>query len=275
MLETAIQAARAAGRVLVDRLPDERQVRVKGLRDIVTDADLSAEEVIIQTIRARFPDHALLTEEQGESAGDAPYVWVVDPLDGTTNYSRRLPIFSVSVGVVSRRRRRSLWSAIPSETLPNGQLMAGVVYDPLRDHLFAVERGRGATLNGAPLRVSAFDRVSHAVVGLDWAHEQENRREIMARLGRVAPACHTVRGIGSATLALCYVAAGWLDAYFNVGLKPWDMAAGLLLIEEAGGRITDLQGQPWQPWESRVLVSNGHVHQALLDLMDGVSEAAL
>lgn len=254
MIETAIQAARTAGRILVERLPAEREVRVKGLRDIVTDADLAAEAAIIQTIRARFPDHTVLTEEGGGSSGDAPYVWVVDPLDGTTNYSRRFPNFSVSIGLVHQ-----------------GQLAAGVVYDPLREHLFAAQRGHGVTLNGAPLQVSRFDQVGQAVVGLDWAHSHENRHEIVARLGRVAPVCATLRGIGSAALGLCYVAAGWLDAYFHIGLKPWDMAAGLLLIEEAGGRVTDIQGRPWQPWGERVLVSNGHLHQALLDLMHGVS----
>jgi myo-inositol-1(or 4)-monophosphatase len=255
MLETAIQATRSAGRVIVERLPAEREVQLKGFRDIVTDADLAAEHAIIQTIRARFPDHAMLTEESGESASDSPYVWVVDPLDGTTNYSRRLPTFCVSVGLLFQ-----------------GQLTVGAVYDPLRDHLFAAERGRGATLNGAPLQVSQVDRIGDTVVGLDWAHSQENRREIVARLDRIAPACGTLRGMGSAALGLCYVAAGWTDAYFHVGLKEWDMAAGLLLIQEAGGRVTDILGRPWQPWVQGVLVSNGRVHQDLLKLMDGVTE---
>lgn len=253
LYETAVDAARTAGEILVERLLDEREVRVKGLRDIVTDADLAAEEAIIQTIRTRYPDHALLTEEGGESAGKAPYVWVVDPLDGTTNYSRRFPSFSVSIGLVHQ-----------------GKLEVGVVYDPLHRHLFATQRGRGATLNGTPLRVSRVDQVGHAVVALDWAHSQEGRHEILARLGRIAPACGTLRAIGSAALGLCYVGAGWVDAYFHIGLKPWDMAAGLLLIEEAGGRVTDVQGQSWQPWDQRVLVSNGHLHQTLLDVMDGV-----
>jgi myo-inositol-1(or 4)-monophosphatase len=252
-LETAIQAARAAGRILVERLPAEREVHVKGLRDIVTDADLAAEQAIIQTIRTRFPTHALLTEESGESRGDAAYVWVVDPLDGTTNYSRRFPIFSVSIGLLHK-----------------GELTVGVVYDPLADRLFAAERGLGATMNGTPLHVSRIDRLGDAVVGLDWAHSQDDRSEIVARLARVAPACGTLRGIGSAALGLCYVAAGWQDAYFHIGLKPWDMAAGLLLIEQAGGRVTDVAGRDWQPWVPQVLVSNRHVHQSLLDSMDGV-----
>ncbi len=250
MLQTAIQAAQEAGRILVQRLPDERQISVKGLRDIVTDSDLAAEKAIVQAIRARFPDHALLTEEGGESAGKAPYVWVVDPLDGTTNYSRRMPIFSVSIGL-----------------LHQGQLALGVVYDPLREHLFVAQRGHGATLNGQPLRVNSIDRLDFAVVALDWAHARDERREILAHLGRIAPACGTLRGLGSAALGLCYVAAGWVEAYFHVGIKPWDLAAGLLLIQEAGGRVTDLEGAPWQPWGPRVLVSNGRVHDALLELI--------
>ncbi|MCP4514998.1 MAG: inositol monophosphatase, partial [Delftia sp.] len=178
--------------------------------------------------------------------------WVVDPLDGTTNYSRRMPIFCVSIGL-----------------LHQGQLELGVVYDPLREHLFAAQRGRGATLNGEPLRVSSMDQIGFSVVGLDWAHSHADRREILARLGRIAPACGTLRGLGSAALGLCYVAAGWIEAYFHVGIKPWDIAAGLLLIQEAGGRVTDLEGVPWQPWGQRLLVSNGRVHDALLELMAG------
>jgi myo-inositol-1(or 4)-monophosphatase len=255
LLETAAQGARAAGRMLVQRLPAPREVRAKGPRDIVTDADLAAEEIITRTIRARFPDHALLMEEKGASNGDAPYVWVVDPLDGTTNYSRRLPIFSVSIGLVHQ-----------------GELEVGVVYDPLGDHLFAARRGQGATLNGNPLRVSTVDQVGDAVVGLDWARAHRDRREILARLIRIAPDCGTVRGLGSAALGLCYVAAGWIDAYFNVGLKAWDMAAGLLLIQEAGGRVTDLAGNAWQPWRQHKLVSNGHLHQALLELTEAVAD---
>jgi myo-inositol-1(or 4)-monophosphatase len=255
LLQTAERAAREAGQLLRARLSDERDVQKKGLRDIVTDADLAAERVVVQIIRARFPEHALLAEEGGRSENESPYVWVVDPLDGTTNYSRRFPVFSVSVGAVHQ-----------------GRLTVGVVYDPLHDHLFAAQRGGGATLNGKPLQVSQFDRVSDAVVGLDWAHAQRDRYEVVARLDRLAPACRTLRGIGSAALALCYVAAGWLDAYFHVGLKPWDMAAGLLLIEEAGGRVTEIDGQGWRPWAPRVLVSNGHLHPQLLALMDGVSD---
>jgi myo-inositol-1(or 4)-monophosphatase len=250
-LKTAIQAARAAGDILVKRLPAKREVQVKGLRDIVTDADLAAEEAIVQIIRSDFPNHALLTEETGHSANTAPYIWVVDPLDGTTNYSRRFPIFSVSIGLVHQ-----------------GRLLTGVVYDPLSEHLFTAERGQGAFLNGTPISVSRIDRTTDMVIGLDWARAQANRHEIVARLGCIAPACGTVRGMGSAALGLCYVATGWLDAYFHVGLKPWDMAAGLLMIEEAGGRVTDIDGHPWQPWRERILVSNDHLHQALLELME-------
>ena len=246
--ETAIHAARRAGRLLAQRLPDPRQVHVKGFRDIVTDADLDAEAAILETVQTAFPHHALLTEENGVSAGSAPYTWVVDPLDGTTNYSRRFPCFCVSIGL-----------------LHQGRPLIGVVYEPLRDHLFVAQRGEGAALNGAPLRVSPLDRLDHAVIGLDWAHAPDDRRRLLDSLQRLAPACGTLRAMGTAALGFCYVAAGWLDAYFHAGLKPWDMAAGVLLVQEAGGQVTNWAGRPWQPWEPRLLVSNRRLHPTLLE----------
>jgi myo-inositol-1(or 4)-monophosphatase len=248
---TAVKAAREAGRILEEILPKEREVELKGPRDIVTDADWAAERAIVEIIRARYPDHALLTEESGKS-GDSPYLWVVDPLDGTTNYSRRFPVFSVSIGVVHA-----------------GELVVGVVYDPVREQCFAAERGAGATLNGEPLRVSDVAAMPEAIIGLDWAHAEVDRREIVGQLEQVAPACRTLRCLGSAALGLCYVAAGWLEAYFHIGLEPHDLAAGVLLVREAGGRVTDLYGEAWKPWGKRIMASNGLTHEALLDLTKG------
>jgi myo-inositol-1(or 4)-monophosphatase len=249
LMATALEAAREAGRILNERLPKEREVETKGPRDIVTDADWAAERAIVEIIRARHPDHALLTEESGAS-GDSPYVWVVDPLDGTTNYSRRFPVFSVSIGVVHA-----------------GELVVGVVYDPVRDQCFAAERGAGATLNGEPMRVSSGAGMPEAVIGLDWAHAEADRREIVRQLEQVAPACRTLRCLGSAALGLCYVAAGWLEAYFHIRLEPHDLAAGVLLVREAGGRVTDLNGEAWKPWGQQILASNGLTHETLVNLM--------
>ena len=250
MLETAIEAARRAGQVIVDRYSAGHTVTVKGYRNIATEVDTAAEAVILNLIRERFPDHAILSEEAGGSGIGEGYTWVVDPLDGTTNYSRRLPICSVSVGL-----------------LEDGDPLAGVVYDPLRGHMFVAERGGGARLNDAPIHASQVARLDHTVVGMDWGHSDAERGRTLRTLLRVAPHCGTVRALGSAALALCYVAAGWLDAYFNLIMKPWDAAAGVLLIAEAGGRCTTLDGQPYRVERPGCVATNGNVQDSLLAVM--------
>jgi myo-inositol-1(or 4)-monophosphatase len=250
MLRTAIEAARRAGRVIAKRYPEARDVSVKGYRDIVTATDREAEDVILGLIQERFPDHAILSEEAGEMDAESDYTWVVDPLDGTTNYAHRIPLFSVSIGVLAR-----------------GKPFIGVIHDPLRQQTFTAERGRGARLNGAPIHASRVTKLSHALIGLDWGHEDEIRARVMDALRCIAPRCGTVRGLGSAALALAYVAAGWLDAYFNLGLKPWDSAAGLLLIEETGGRCTTVDGAPYAIEAADCLASNGLIHDPLLPLL--------
>jgi myo-inositol-1(or 4)-monophosphatase len=247
MLQTAVEAARRAGEVIVERYPAGHTLTIKGYRDIVTEADTAAEAVILELVRARFPDHAILSEEAGgDGIGDG-YTWVVDPLDGTTNYAHRLPIFSVSIGV-----------------LQGGEPLVGVVHDPLRDHIFVAERGAGARLDGAPLRVSWVERLERAAVSLDWGHSDAERRWTMDAVRQVAPRCATVRALGSAALALAYVAAGWLDAYFNFMMKPWDVAAGTLLVSEAGGRCTTLDGAPYRVDRPDCLMTNGRIHGELL-----------
>lgn len=250
MLEMAIEAARRAGQVIAERYPNERNITVKGYRDIVTEVDKAAEIVILDLIRERFPDHAILSEEAGGSGIGDGYTWVVDPLDGTTNYAHRIPVFSVSVGVMEA-----------------GEPIIGVVYDPLRDEMFVAEQGKGARLNGVPMGVSKMARLDHAVVGLDWGHSDEVRERTLGLLSRVAPRCGTVRALGSAALALAYVAAGWLEAYLHLALKPWDAAAGALLIAEAGGRCTTVEGEPYRVDVPGCLATNGFVREELLSVM--------
>lgn len=256
MLQTAILAAREAGSILLDNLEKPRQTRVKSLRDIVTDADVKAQRAIIEIIRAHFPDHSILSEEsdpglrgRAEVKG-RPYTWIVDPLDGTTNYSRRLPCFCTSIALSHQ-----------------GEVILGVVYDPLRDHLFQAERGKGACLNGESLRVSQVGSLADALVGLDWAHAQAEREVIARFVARMALQVRTLRTLGAAALGLCYVAVGWLDAYFHFSLKPWDAAAGALIVQEAGGSVTDFTGRPWQVHSERCLVSNGLIHDEMRDLL--------
>jgi myo-inositol-1(or 4)-monophosphatase len=250
LLDTATEAAHAAGREIVRRLPEERAVRSKGLRDLVTDADLAAQEALASVIHSRFPEHGILSEEGLEPGRDADTIWVLDPLDGTTNYAHRYPCFSVSVGVVR-----------------GGEPVAGVVYDPLREHLFCAERGSGAAMNGARLRVSQTDQLIHALVSLDYAREPELRAEQMAAMVNCSARIHTFRSLGSAALSLCYVAAGWLEAYFHWTVHSWDVAAAGLILLEAGGAITDVDGSPWNYTLSRCLGTNGVLHSAIIEAM--------
>ena len=250
MLQTAIEAAKRAGQVIAERYPAGRNATFKGYRDLVTDTDVAAEAVILDLIRARFPDHAILAEEGGGDEAHGDYVWVVDPLDGTTNYAHHVPVFCTSIGVLERC-----------------QPIIGVIHDPLREQTFVAERGKGATFNGEPIHASATSRLIHSVVGLDWGHSDEVRGQTLDLLLQIAPRCGTVRALGSAALALAYVAAGWLDAYFNLSLKPWDTAAGTLLVAEAGGRCTTLKGEPFCVGVPTCLATNDLIHDPLLAVM--------
>jgi len=251
VLETAIEAARQVGQILLERFGKSQEIRFKGLRDIVTEADLAAQAKAIEIIRSQYPDHDIWAEEMGQTPdGASDYCWIIDPLDGTTNYARGLPCFSVSIGLSHR-----------------GKLILGVVYDPLRDQLFCAQRGQGAYLNDDRIQVNTATSLMDAVIGLDWAHEQELRCQVGQLAARVAPEVRTLRSTGSAALGLCSVAAGWTDAYFHLSLKPWDVAASSVIIQEAGGIISDLAGRPWRPGSGDCLASNGLIHQAMLNLL--------
>jgi myo-inositol-1(or 4)-monophosphatase len=251
MLQTGIEAARLAGQVIAKRYSARHNVTMKGFRDIVTEADTAAEAAVLDLIRARFPDHAILSEEAGGETIVDGIVWVVDPLDGTTNYAHRIPTFCVSIGVVEA-----------------GEPLVGIVHDPLRNETFVAERGGGAALNGESLRVSGVSNFGHTLLGLDWTHDNAGRGRVLAHLAEIMPRCGTVRALGSAALGLAYVAAGRLDGYFHLSLKPWDAAAGALLVQEAGGRCTMPGGEPYRIDSSGCVATNGLVHEELLGLMN-------
>jgi myo-inositol-1(or 4)-monophosphatase len=250
LLETAIEAARRAGQLIIERYPMKRHVSYKGYRDLVTETDMAAEHAILDLVSRRFPGHAVLSEEtQGGEIGEGT-TWVIDPLDGTSNFTHGIPIFSVSIGV-----------------LEQGRPVLGVVYDPMRDHLFLAQRGGGATLNDRPLKVSAVSRLRESIIGLDWARSPEDRRDLLSNLVRVAPRCHTVRMMGSAALGLSYVAAGWLDGYFHLALRPWDAGAAVVLIAEAGGCCTTFEDQPYAVTSPRCAGTNGAIHGQLIEAL--------
>ncbi len=256
-LQTAVRAARAAGRVLWAQFDAAREIRSKGKRDIVTDADYAAEKAVREVLSSRFPDDRFLSEESDAreraalwreaEASDAPALWVVDPLDGTTNYAHHQPVFTVSIGLYLRQ-----------------EVQLGVVYDPVHAEVFAAERGRGATVNGRRLAVSTTRVFDDAVVGMDWARAQPVRTRVARAVARIMQRVMSLRTCGSAALALCNVAAGRLDAYFHLSLSPWDVAAGALIIEEAGGHVTTPSGAPWSVHSQAFVASNGHLHSTLL-----------
>lgn len=255
ILTAAQEIAQRAGQLLRDKQNQPRQAKSKGLRDIVTDADFASQQLITSLILERFPDHGFMAEEEDSGLPDSgPYIWVIDPIDGTNNYARGLGNYSISI-------------AAGQQTAAGLQIRVGVIYDPLRDETFSALENQGATVNGRPLQVSAADRLIESIFSLDWSHDQSFRLKTLQILNKIAPEVRTVRGIGSAALAMAWIASGRIESYLNMNLYAWDTAAGQLLIKEAGGQVTGFENQPWHPDQRATLASNGHLHQDLLTLI--------
>lgn len=244
--EIAVRAALEAGAILRGRLSQTREVAYKGVIDLVTDADRASETLIAERIQGAFPDHGFLGEEGTRGALDAEFGWVVDPLDGTTNYAHSYPHFAVSIGLERR-----------------GQVVLGVVYDPMRDELFVAERGRGAELNGARIRTTREDDLLRSLLATGFPYDPGTRDEALAIWGRLMGACQGVRRDGAAALNLAWVAAGRLDGFYERNLKPWDMAAGSLLVEEAGGRVSTYDGGAFDPYGIEVVSAGPNLHEPL------------
>ncbi len=254
-LPVALDAARSAGKLLREALGGPRRIDYKGHpTNLVTEMDRRAEALIVERIRAAFPDHAILGEEGGAHAGDSEYRWLIDPLDGTTNYAHGVPIFSVSVALERA-----------------GQVELGVAYDPTREECFVARRGAGATLNGEPLRVSATTALGESLLVTGFPYDIRTTTETnLPEYRALSLRSRAVRRLGSAVLDLCYVAAGRFDGFWELRLGPWDMAAGGLIVSEAGGRITNVRGGPWHLDGPGVLATNGLVHDAVLATLEEV-----
>ena len=230
MLTIAVRAARKAGSIInrasLGGAP--LQVRSKRVNDFVTQVDQAAEDAIIATVKASYPEHGFLAEESGAAAPDAEYRWIIDPLDGTTNFIHGFPQYAVSIAVEQR-----------------GILQHAVVYDPTKNELFTASRGRGAFLNDRRLRVTKCEKLADALVGTGFPFKEMKRARLyLHQLKNIMEGSAGVRRAGAAALDLAYVASGRLDAFWEIGLSPWDMAAGVLLIQEAGGLVGDLDGEP-------------------------------
>jgi len=247
LLACAVAAAEAGAKVLADRFGGERRIEHKGHIDLVTDADRAAEEAVLAVIRDRFPGHAILAEEEGAS-GASPVRWIVDPLDGTTNYAHGIPHFCTSVACEI-----------------GGRLEVGVIVDPLRGECFRAARGRGAFLGGTRLRVTDPGALDRAVLATGFPYwVQERTEEVLELFGAFLRRAQGVRRFGSAALDLAWVAAGRYDGFFELKLKPWDVAAGVLLVEEAGGIVTGLEGGPFDLRDGDTLAAGPALHPLLV-----------
>lgn len=242
--------ARQAGRILSDGYEKDHQVDYKGTIDLVTEVDHASEEFLIDEISQLFPGHSFLAEESGASEGQTEHLWIIDPLDGTVNYAHGVPMFCVSIAYSYR-----------------GEVKLGAVYDPLRDELFTAERGKGSWLNGRPLKAASVDELKKSLLvtgfGYDVWHSELNNFDNFVKFAKMSQG---VRRLGSAALDLCYVAAGRFDGYWEIAIKPWDIAAGGLVAQEAGAIVTKADGDPayLRPPQS-VLAANPVLHEKILE----------
>lgn len=249
--KTGIRAARQAGEVLNSYRGAQLNIRKKGAIDLVTEADMASEKVILDTIRSAYPDHTVLAEESGLTAGDAGCQWIVDPLDGTTNFAHRLDLYAVSIAFAL-----------------DGDVVAGVVFNPASGELFAAVKNKGATLNDQTIQVSQTESLADSLIVTGFPY---NTREmigaLMARFSQCLAAAQGIRRLGAAALDLCYLACGRFDGFWEQNLKPWDTAAGMLIAREAGARVTDFSNTAFQPDMKELLATNGHVHAEMLTLL--------
>jgi myo-inositol-1(or 4)-monophosphatase len=249
-LETAKEIAREAGALLANFFERRIPFELKGDFDLVTEADRSSEKLVVERLRSHFPSHGIVAEEGGGHKSPSEYRWYVDPLDGTTNFAHGFPMFNVTLGLERA-----------------GEIIAGVVYDPIHDEMFAAERGSGAWLNGRRIHVSRVQRLADSLASTGFPSRKRHHNVNIHFYHQMAMASHGVRRTGSAAIDLAYVSSGRLDAFWEFGLNPWDMAAGVLLVSEAGGRVSDMNGALHaMPASKHVLADNAAIHEEILAL---------
>jgi len=247
--------AREAGALLLEKFRQRIGFTYKGDADLVTAADKAAEKMITDRIREQFPGHDLFGEEGTRTNMGSDYKWYIDPLDGTTNFAHGFPVFCVSLGLDCR-----------------GERIAGAIYDPTRDEMFAAEKGSGAFLNGERISVSKVDRLAECLSGTGFPSHKRHKNPNIFFYHVITLRSHGVRRAGSAALDLANVACGRLDAFWEFNLNPWDTAAGVVLVQEAGGKVTRFDGSPWLLDSRETLATNGLVHRELMDLMQQIFE---
>ncbi len=253
MLNFAIETAREAGQILLEKFGRKINVTKKGDINLVTEADLASEKLIIERIKSYYPKHAILAEESGDAVlmeGANTWKWIIDPLDGTTNYAHGYPCFCVTIALEH-----------------DGEIIIGVTFDPTRNELFAAEKGRGATLNGKPIRVSDTEQLSESLIVTGFPYDFKQKENFSRHLTDFLLHSRGVRRDGSAAIDMAYVACGRFDGFWEEGLNPWDVAAGYLLIEEAGGQVTYYNGEKYNIYSPPICGSNGLIHREMLEVL--------
>ncbi len=252
-MAVARRAALEAGRILMSKLGRVNQITKKGEIDLVTEADLASEKAIVELIGRHFPHDTILTEEAGAYRKRPERVWIIDPLDGTTNFTHNFPFFAVSI-------------ALEVE----GDIVAGIVFNPRMNEFFEAVTGAGAFLNRQPIRVSQTPSLGDALLATGFPYDIHKTPEgVIGRFRRMIVRAQGLRRPGSAALDLCYLAAGIFDGFWEEGLKPWDTAAGTIIVSEAGGRISNYNGDTYSPYMKNILASNALIHSAMLTALSG------
>jgi len=255
MLNFAIETAREAGQILLEKFGRKIEISKKGNINLVTEADFASEKLIIEKIRSHYPKHSILAGESGESnsavtSGESIWKWIIDPLDGTTNYAHGYPCFCVTIALEHQ-----------------GEIVLGVTFDPTRDELFAAEKGQGATLNNKKINVSETSELSEALIVTGFPYNFAEKDNFVDHLNDFLVHSRGVRRDGSAAIDMAYVACGRFDGFWEEGLNPWDVAAGVLLIEEAGGRISYYDNSPFSIYKAPICASNNLIHSEMLDIL--------
>ena len=253
MLNFAIETARDAGQILLEKFGRKIDISMKGDINLVTEADLASEKLIIERIRSYYPKHAILAEEAGDAVlldGVNTWKWIIDPLDGTTNFAHGYPCFCVTLALEH-----------------DGEIVLGVTYDPTRNELFAAEKGKGASLNNKPIRVSETEKLADALIVTGFPYNFKEKPDFTRHLTDFLLHSRGVRRDGSAAIDMAYVACGRFDGFWEEGLNPWDVAAGLLLIEEAGGQVSYYTGEKYNIYSPPILASNGLIHGEMMRVL--------
>jgi myo-inositol-1(or 4)-monophosphatase len=250
-LETAKDAAQKAGFMLIQNITSDRKISFKGEVNLVTNFDKKSQKIIHQSILRVFPEHNIIAEEGLKEEKDSEFKWIVDPIDGTTNYAHKFPFFCISIALTKK-----------SETL------MGLVFDPMRNELFTAIKERGAFLNDQNINVSSIQELDKSLLATGFPYDiRRSERNNLDHFSNFAKRSQAIRRCGSAALDLCYVACGRVDGFWELKLSPWDTAAGALIVKEAGGCVTDFHNQRFNPGKKQVLATNGKIHEQMIEVL--------